>query len=282
MGYLPRWRAISGPGDAPNAPSGAALAILRSMIAYLALMIRYAGIVYIIVQVVIWHSFYTSDSWRLAAPAVAVAWAMTATTYLRGRWLFPLFVYVDSAVYIVLALVAQESVPPAVRDDAFSWLFVAMSGQIVVPAWYATGGVSLLLALTSPLAYWAGAMLQPVTDTRTLARTTILLFIFWLVHGYGRRALYGRAAAADAELDTADRAAREQYAILCGNVERRENERLLHDTVLNTLTALTLAANDAHGDACGNAVPEAAGCGPDSRRAWRPRRYGHRYRASFR
>jgi signal transduction histidine kinase len=251
MGYLPRWRAISGPGDAPN---GAALEILRSMIAYLALMIRCAGIVYIIVQVVIWHSFYTNDSWRLAAPAVAAVWAMTVTIYLRRRWLFPLFVYVDSAVYIMLALVAQESVPPAVRDDAFSWLFIAMSGQLVVPAWYAPGAVSLLLAIISPLAYWVGAMLQPVTDARTLVRTTFLLLIFWLVHGYSRRVLYGRATAADDELDRADQAAREQYAILCRNVERRENERLLHDTVLNTLTALSLPAGDAAGDGVIHAV----------------------------
>jgi signal transduction histidine kinase len=66
----------------------------------------------------------------------------------------------------------------------------------------------------------------------------ILLLVIGLVHGTGRRGLYGRAAAADADLDRADQAAREQYAILRRNIERREHERLLHDTVLNTLTTL--------------------------------------------
>ncbi|MGH3298194.1 MAG: sensor histidine kinase, partial [Trebonia sp.] len=55
---------------------------------------------------------------------------------------------------------------------------------------------------------------------------------------YGRRVLYGRASVADAEVDRADRAASAQYAILRTGIERREHERLVHDTVLNTLTAL--------------------------------------------
>src|SRR5205085_11468847 len=57
-----------------------------------------------------------------------------------------------------------------------------------------------------------------------------------------------RAAEADAALAEADRAASEQYVILSRNIERREHERLLHDTVLNTLTALARAGP---GDAAG-------------------------------
>jgi signal transduction histidine kinase len=217
---------------------------LRSMIAYLAAMVRCAGTVYIVVQVVIWHSFYTAASWRLAAPALAVAWAVTVTVYLRRRWPSPFLAGVDSAVYVALALGAQECVPPAVRDNTFSWLVIAMSGQLVVPAWYAPGVLSVLLALGSPAAYWAGAMLQPVTSTRTLTGSAIFLVILGLVHLYGRQELYRRAAAADADLDRADQAASEQYAILRRNIERREYERLAHDTVLNTLTALARAGRD--------------------------------------
>jgi signal transduction histidine kinase len=217
---------------------------LRSVIAYLAAIIRCAGSVYIVVQVVIWHSFYTTGAWRLAGPALAVAWAVTIVLYLRRRWPSPFFACVDSAVYLALALGAQECVPPAVRDDAFSWLVIAMSGQLMVPAWYAPGGLSLLLTLSSPAAYWAGAMLQPVTSARTLTGAAVLLTVAGLVHGYGRRQLYGRAAVADAHLDRTDQAAREQYAALRANIERREYERLLHDTVLNTLTALARADRD--------------------------------------
>jgi signal transduction histidine kinase len=217
---------------------------LRSTIAYLALMVRCAGTVYIVVQVIIWNSFYTAAPWRLAAPALAVAWALTVVAYLRRRWPSPLLTCVDSIVYAALAVGAARCVPPAVRDDAFSWLVIAMSGQLLVPVWYAPGVLCVLLALTAPLAYWTGATLLPVTDHRTLAGATILLISVGLVHGYGRRQLYGRAAVADAALDDADRAASEQYAILSRSIERREHERLLHDTVLNTLTALVRAGSD--------------------------------------
>jgi signal transduction histidine kinase len=225
-------------------PIGPAMTTLRSVIAYLASIVRCAGIVYIVVQVLIWHSFYTTVSWRLAAPALAVAWAVTVTAYLRRRWPSRFLACVDSAVYVALALGAQECVPPAVRDDMFSWLVISMSGQLVVPVWYLPGARSALLALMSPMAYWVGAALQPVTNMRTLTGAAILLVIVGLVHGYGRRKLYGRATAADAALDEADEAASEQYAILSRNIERREHERLLHDTILNTLTALARAGSD--------------------------------------
>jgi signal transduction histidine kinase len=217
---------------------------LRSVIAYLAAMVRCAGVVYIVVQVVIWRSFYTTAAWRLAGPVLVVAWAVMVMAYLRRRWPSPFFACVDSAVYLALALGAQECVPPAVRDDAFSWLVISMSGQLIVPAWYAPGVLSVLLTLSSPAAYWAGAMLHPVTSVRTLMGATVVLTVIGLVHIYGRRQLYGRAATADADLNRADRAAGEQYAILRRNIERREHERLLHDTVLNTLTALARADCD--------------------------------------
>lgn len=240
-GYVPRWRATGGSGAAPIGP---AMTTLRSVVAYLASMIRCAGIVYIVVQVIIWHSFYTAASWRLAAPALAVAWAVTVTAYLRRRWPSPFLACADSAVYLALVLGAQECVPPAIRDDMFSWLVISMSGQLIVPVWYAPGVLSVPLALISPMAYWVGAVLQPVTNIRMLTGAAILLVIVGLVHGYGRWKLYGHAAAADAALDAADQAASEQYAILSRSIERREHERLLHDTVLNTLTALARAGGD--------------------------------------
>ncbi len=240
-GYVPQMWAAD---DSGAAPMGPAMTTLRLLIAYLTSTIRCAGIVYIGIQVVIWHSFYTAVPWRLAAPALAMAWGITVVVYMRKRWPSPLFACADSAFYLALALGAQACVPPAVRDDAFSWLVISMSGQLAVPAWYAPGAVSALLAVIAPAAYLAGAAVHPVTNTRTLTGAAILLTVVAFVHGYGRRQLYGRAAAADADLHEADQAVREQYAIRRRNIERREHERLVHDTVLNTLTALTRAGLD--------------------------------------
>jgi signal transduction histidine kinase len=218
---------------------------LRSVIAYLATMIRCAGIAYVIVQVAIWHSFYTKSPWALVAPALAVAWGVAVTAYLRKRWPSPLLTCVDSAAYLALALAAQGCVPPGVRDSAFSWLVIAMTGQLIVPAWYAPGVLSVPLLLASPLAYWAGTELLPVTSSRMMTGAMVLLLVVGLLHGWGRRVLYPRAARADAEVGRAGQAASEQYAILRRNIERREHERLLHDTILNTLTAVARGSGDA-------------------------------------
>jgi signal transduction histidine kinase len=219
-------------------PAGPAMLTLRSVVAPLASTIRSAGIAYIVVQVVIWRSFYTADPWLLAAPVIAVAWATAVIVCLRRRWPSPILVYLDWAVYVTLALSAQGCVPPSVRDDAFSWLVISMSGQLIVPAWYAPASLSLLLTLIAPAAFWIGAIIEPVTNFRTLAGATMILIVVGLVHTFSRRELYGRAEAADATLDAAAQAAGEQFAVLARNIERREHERLLHDTVLNTLTAL--------------------------------------------
>jgi len=237
----PQWQVT---GNSGALAIGPAMTTLRPVVARLASVVRCAGIAYIAVQVAIWHSFYTADSWRLAGPVAAAAWAAAVTAYLRRRWPAPLFACLDSAVYVALALSAQGCVPPAVRDDAFSWLVISMSSQLIVPAWYAPAALSVSLALASPAAYWVGAEQMTSADSRTMTAAAILLVMVAGVHIYGRRQIYSRAAAADAALDEADRAASEQYVILSRNIEQREHERLLHDTVLNTLTALARAGRD--------------------------------------
>lgn len=206
-------------------------------------MIRCAGIAYIVVQIVIWHGFYTSAPWHLTAPVLAVAWAAFVAARLRGRPSAGLAV-ADCAVYAALALAAQACVPPAVRDDTFSWLVVSMSGQLMVPAWYAPRPLPMPAAVALPAAYLGGALLQPMSDVRTTLGATALLLVTGVAHVSARRVLSARAAATDAALDSADQAARERYAALQGALTRREHERLVHDTVLNTLTALARPGAD--------------------------------------
>jgi signal transduction histidine kinase len=237
----PWWRLT---GDSGTVPVGPAMTTMRSVVARLASLTRGAGIVYIAVQVALWHSFYAAGSWRLAGPVAAAAWAAAVTAYLRRRWPAPLFTVLDSAVYVALALSAQACVPPAIRGDAFNWLLISMWSQVIVPAWYAPAAFAVPLALASPVAYWVGAEQMTSAGGRTITAAASLLVIAVGVHVYVRRQLYSRAVAADAALAEADQAAGEQYVILSRNIERREHERLLHDTVLNTLTALARAGRD--------------------------------------
>ena len=237
----PWWRLT---GDSGTVPIGPAMTTLRSVVARLASLTRCLGIVYIAVQVAIWHSFYAADPWRLAGPIAAAAWAAVVAAYLRRRWPAPLFVCLDTAVYVALALSAQACVAPAIRGAAPSWLLISMWSQLIVPAWYAPAAFAIPLALASPMAYFVGAEQATGTSSRTMTLATILLVVAAGVHIYVRRQLYRRAAAADAALAEDDRAAGERYVILSRNIERREHERLLHDTVLNTLTALARAGRD--------------------------------------
>ena len=237
--------------DSGTAPIGPAMTTLRSVIARLASVVRSAGIAYIAVQVAIWASFYAADPWRLAGPLAAIAWAAAAIVYLRRTWPAPFLACLDSAVYVALALTAEAGVPPAVRDHAYSWLVIAMSSQLIVPAWFAPGTLPVPLALASPAAYLIGVSHLPGTGSRMMVAAAVLLTMVASVHSYGRRALYRRAAAADVALAEADRAAAEQYVILSRNIERREHERLLHDTVLNTLAALARVGPRDSGDVAG-------------------------------
>ncbi len=237
----PWWRLT---GDSGTVPTGPAMATLRPVVARLASLTRCLGIVYIAVQVTIWHSFYAADPWRLAGPIAAAAWAAVVAAYLRRRWPAPLFVCLDTAVYVALALSAQACVAPAIRGAAPSWLLISMWSQLIVPAWYAPASFAVPLALASPMAYFVGSEQATGTGIRTTSAATILLVVAAGVHIYVRRQLYRRAAVADTALAEDDRAAGEQFVILSRNIERREHERLLHDTVLNTLTALARAGRD--------------------------------------
>jgi signal transduction histidine kinase len=65
----------------------------------------------------------------------------------------------------------------------------------------------------------------------------------------GVRVMMRRAARADAALDQADRDERAEFVGLTRSTERREHDRLLHDTVLNTLTGLARGSGSAAGPA---------------------------------
>ncbi len=225
---------------------------LRSVAARIARTVRCIASAYIAVQVIIWHSFYAADPWRLAGPAVAIAWGAAAVAYLRRRWPAWPLAGIDSGVYVVLALTAGWCVPAAIRGDAANWLFIAMQSQLIVAAWFAPGVVSAVLAVVSGAAYWAGAELGPAgSGGNSPAAAAVLLIAIAAAHQCGRRMFYRRAAGADRALAQADADAREQYVRLSRKIERREHERLLHDTVLNTLTALARAGSADAGEVVG-------------------------------
>jgi hypothetical protein len=270
------------------------MATLLAVAARTAWTVRCVALGYIVVQVVIWHSFFAAHPERLAGPAAAVAWAAVVAARLRrsqpgargshsgprrsrpgprwpagwrpvsdggrgapaGWWRSPpgwRLATLDTAVVAALALGAWWCVPPAMQGDTSSWLYIAVVSQLIVPAWFAPAAVLIPLTAASAAAFWAGAAQAgpphpgatspAAAAANVVATAAVARCALWLL---GRR-----ARTADAALARADAESRADYVELTLSTERREHERLLHDTVLNTLTAL------GRGTAPGSAGPAA-------------------------
>jgi signal transduction histidine kinase len=223
------------------------MAVVWSVVARIAAVVRGAAAVYVVVQVAIWHDYYAAHPWYLAGPLAAVAWGGTAAAYLRRhRPAWPLIV-LDSCFYAALAIGSGICVPPDMRGVAGSWLYIVLVGQVVVTVWFAPRVLAVLLGLVPEAAYWASAAVTPPGPAQGNAPVVsgVLLLVVLIIHWAGRSMLYHRAALADRGFAAADSEAHDQYVVLSRNIERREHERLLHDTVLNTLTAISRGSSGA-------------------------------------
>jgi signal transduction histidine kinase len=239
FGFLVR---PSVPAATAGVPDGPAMMALRSVVARIAAIVRGVGAAYVAAQLIIWHQFFQNSPWHLTGPLAAVLWALLVVAYLRRHWPSWPLAALDSGFYLLLALSAGWCVPSDIRGQAASWLFIAMASQLIVLAWFAPAVVSAPVALAGGAAFWAGTALAQGSGTTPRAAmvpmVAALLVVTATIHLVGRRLVYRRAAIADVALATADRDAQDQFVVLSRNIERREHERLLHDTVLNTLTAL--------------------------------------------
>jgi signal transduction histidine kinase len=235
-------------GEFDSTSAGPAMTVLGTIIARVVVVVRGITLAEIVVQVIIWRSFYLASPWLLCGPAAALAWGGATMAYLwrhRPRW--PL-VCVDTAVFAGLAFGAAWCVPTAIRGEAGSWLFILVITQSVAPVWFAPRALKLPLAVTPGIALAAGTALAPAAGLVTASprrASLILVFAVVAMHWQVRRMLCARAARADGALAAAHREARDQYVILSENVERREQDRLVHDTILNTLTAIARSGDTA-------------------------------------
>jgi hypothetical protein len=156
--------------------AGPAMAVLDALIIRITILLRGIALAEMVVQVIIWHSFYLASPWLLWGPAVALAWVCTSSAYLRRHRPTLRFVCADAAVYSVLAFGAAWCVPAAIRGEAGSWLFILVTTQAILLLWLAPRALSLPLAVIPVLAFGAGAALAPAsrlvgTDPRQASLT---------------------------------------------------------------------------------------------------------------
>ncbi len=246
-GYLMRRLRAGQAGD----PDGPAVATLHTVALQTAALVRSIAIGYVVVQVIIWREFFFAHPARLTGPLAALAIpAVVVFSLLRGRSGWRL-VTLDSAVCVLLGLAAGWCVPPEMRGDTASWLYIALVVQVIVPAWFTPARLAGPLALASAAAFWTGAQLTGAAEGTSPAAAAAFLLSVAVAVWWGYQVLYRRAARADAALAQADQESREQYVLLSRSAERREHERVLHDTVLNTLTGLARPASGPAADVVG-------------------------------
>jgi signal transduction histidine kinase len=238
-------------GAGPVTTGGPAVATFGTVAAAIVTVVRFIAVGYIVLQVAIWHSFYAAAPWRLVGPAVAAVCAAAVVAGLRHGVPARRLALADASVHVTLALSAAAFVPPLMLGDTASWLYIALLDQLLLPALFTSARLAISLAAVSAAAFWGGDMLggHPRGNS-PLAAAGFLLALAGVVC-WGRRALQRRATAADAALARADRETREQYVVRSRSAERREHERLLHDTVLNTLTALSREGTSRAADVIG-------------------------------
>jgi signal transduction histidine kinase len=247
------------------------------------IVLRCAQVGFLVVFVVAWWAdWYGQHPVQVVAPAAVVAWCVFfivavapgsrpearladgAATRAGGVTL-PL-VAADVLVAVVSGAGTSLVTPPAFRGDSSSWVFIGLATTAVVAAsclgwWWFTAA---LLGMAA--ANFAGA---PGHRAQVVASTMLLTALGFVIKGgFGR--LRSVALAADTWLNaTFDRRMADAVA-QARAVDAREQERMIHDTVLNTLTAVGWGAG---GDVaivrtrCGRSVDTVqallAGAGPE-------------------
>jgi hypothetical protein len=94
------------------------MTVLGTIMARVVVIVRGIASAEIVVQVIIWHSFYLANPWRLTGPAAAIAWGATTMVYLRRHRPSWQLVCLDTAVYAGLAFggaARERNVPVEVQ-----------------------------------------------------------------------------------------------------------------------------------------------------------------------
>jgi signal transduction histidine kinase len=211
-----------------------ATAELARVTARILTVVRLAQFAFGVFFVTVWSSWYREDPARWLGPGLMAVWVATFALLAYRRGLTTGLVAGEVLFGVAAGAGTYFLTPPSSRGDAASWVYVAVVTAAVVAAvglsrrWF----VASLVALE--VANFAGA---PTHRPQVIASTALLAAIALLFRSTYRR-LADVAFAADEWLAaTFDRRTADAVAHARESDARRQ-ERLIHDTVLNTLTAI--------------------------------------------
>ncbi len=213
--------------------NGRSVQALSAVIVRCTAQLRAAQIGFLLFFCLVWAGWYRAHPIAVVAVALLVAWGALLLELLRRR---PSRAYVVADVVAsCLAAVATNWITPAEsRGDPASVVFVVLLTVVVGAAFAPSGRLFIIILTTLCVAQLATAVGH---RPQVFASMAIMIVVAVLV----RRAVYRlRRVALEADRQHRAAAARRRRLMVAEGRERdaREQERLLHDTILNTLTGL--------------------------------------------
>ena len=204
-------------------------------------IIRVAQLLYLAGFTAAWSSWYSEGRW--GGPLLAAAWGLLLLLGLRIRGLACPVAALDAGVAIGVTLCSSLVLPPEARGDPGSWVFVNLLSALLAAAARYRRAVFVLVALAA-----AGANLGAAWESgsQVIASTVLVLVVAGLVR-YGIEGLSAVAAEADARLAATVARGRAETVAAARARDQREQERVIHDTVLNMLTALSWGMDETGG-----------------------------------
>ncbi|WP_322755799.1 ATP-binding protein [Frankia sp. Cas3] len=213
---------------------GRAVDALESVTARVLAILRVASLVVLVAYVVIWQDWYLGSPERLVAVVGDVLWDLVFIgVAMRGRisnWL----VVGEFVTAVIIGVGAPCWLPPQSLGDGGTWIFRVLTGAGFVAAWRAPAAVFPAVVAVLGVVQFSSAP----TAMPQVAGSTSLLVAVCLVFRLAATRLRRNAVAADARLAVAAGRLRAATVADARWRDRRERERVIHDTVLNTLTGI--------------------------------------------
>ncbi|MCK9894598.1 ATP-binding protein [Frankia sp. AgB32] len=198
---------------------------------------RVAQIGFLLFFGMVWAGWYRDHPIAVVAMAVLVAWGLLLALLRRGPR--RAYVVADAIVSGLAAATTTWITPAESRGDPASVVFVVVLTVVVGAAFSHSRRLFVAILATLAVAQLASAVGH---RPQVFASTAIMVVVAVLV----RRAVDRlRRVAIEADRQRRAAAARRRRLLVAEGRERdtREQERLLHDTILNTLTGLGMSVD---------------------------------------
>jgi len=186
------------------------------------------------------NGFAGLSSVVLVGYLLAAAWcAVLFTVGIRRDRLTIRWILADVAVAVLCAVVVSRAFPPGQASTPHNWVLGPICGTAVMCAFFASRWV----AAGSVAAIAASWLVGVWPDTRTPESIFVfsgcgVIVVFAIVAGLAARILFRAATQADEATLVALEAQRREAMAEARDEERRQQFKVLHDTVLHTLESI--------------------------------------------